>query len=118
SNEQFAVREEMSRWVGLEGVGLFDLPAAAGDMHFGLADFDGRELGSGVFENRIVGLTRLAGGQAIGHDCTGAVGEFFVVGIADVDNRVHIRAESWVLSAELAEDSVLSTQHSAPTIRA
>lgn len=43
--QQFAVRKEMRRGVGLEGVALLDLAAA--DMQFGFTDFDVEKLGGG-----------------------------------------------------------------------
>ena len=79
--------KEMSRGVGLERVGLLDFAASAGDMHFCLADLYSRKSSGSVLEDRIVGLTGLTGGEAISHDRTGAVGEFLVIGVADVENR-------------------------------
>src|SRR5262245_3110025 len=101
----------MGRRIGFEGVGLLDLAAAAWDMHFGLPDLNVRKLGSSFFENRIVGLAGLAGGQPIGHDCTGAIGEFFVVGVADVENSTHGWAGCFlsVWSAESQGMAQLST---------
>ncbi len=85
--KQFAVGKEMRRRICLEGVGLLDFAASARDVHFCLADFDVGKFGGDFFEDRIVGLAGLTGGEAIGHDRTGAVGEFLVIVVADVENR-------------------------------
>ena len=77
------MREEMSGGVRFKRVGFLDLTTAPRHMHLGLADFDLWELRSGRFKNRIVGLARLAGGKAVRDDRTGAVGEFFVIGVAE-----------------------------------
>ena len=87
--EQFAIGKKMCGGIGLERMGLLDLAAAAWDMHFGLADFNIRKVGGGRFEDRIIGFAGLAGRQPIGHDGTGAVGEFLIVGVADVLNGAH-----------------------------
>ena len=78
------MREEMSGGVCFKRVGFLDLTATPRHMHLGLADFDLGKLRSRRFKNRIVGLAGLAGGKAIRDDRTGAVGEFFVVGVVDV----------------------------------
>ena len=81
--------KEMGRRIGVERMTLLDLTAAAWHMHFGLPDLDARKFCGGFFENRIISLAGLAGGQSIGHDRTGTVGELFVVGVADVENGAH-----------------------------
>lgn len=84
------MREEMGGGVSFKYVGFLDLTASARDMHLGLADFDLRKLCRGRLQNRIVSLAGLTGGKAVSDDRTGAVGEFFVVGVADVfDDSAH-----------------------------
>lgn len=81
--------EEMRRRIGLERVGFLNFPAAARDMHFGLADLDRGELRRRLFQNGIVLFAGLAGGESIGHDGARALREFFIVGVADVENGAH-----------------------------
>ena len=59
--EQLAVGEKVCGGVGLECVALFDLAAAAGDMHLGLADFYAGKLGGGLLQDRVVGFAGLTG---------------------------------------------------------
>ena len=59
--EQLAVGKEVGCGVGLEGVALLNLAAAAWDMHLGLADFHVGKLGSRLFQDRVVGLAGRAG---------------------------------------------------------
>ena len=59
--EQLAIGKEVRRGVGLEGVALLNLAAAAWDMHLGLADFHVGKLGGGLFQDRVVGLAGLTG---------------------------------------------------------
>ena len=66
---------------------LLDFAASARDVHFCLAHFNVGKFCGDFFEDRIVGLAGLTGGEAIGHDRTGAVGEFLVIVVADVENR-------------------------------
>jgi hypothetical protein len=82
--EQLAVRKEVRRRVGLEGVGLLDLAASAWDMHLGLADFHVRKLGGGLFQDRVVGLAGFTGRKAVGDDRRGCVGELLVIFVSDV----------------------------------
>src|SRR5690348_4074553 len=106
------MRKEMSGGVCLERVGFLDLTTAAGHMHLGLADFDLGKFRSRRFKNGIVNLTGLAGGKAVRDDCTGAVGEFLVVGVADVENGAHTEVLSPELSAEYQDSaSALNAQH-------
>jgi len=55
-------------------------------MHLGLADFDIGKRSSGRFEDRIVGFAGLTSRQPISDNGSGAVGEFLIVGVADVLN--------------------------------
>jgi hypothetical protein len=82
--EQLAVGKEMRRGIGLEGVALLNLAAAAWDMHLGLADFHVGKLGGGLYQDRVVSNAGLAGGEAIGNDRRGRVGELLVVFVSDV----------------------------------
>ena len=59
--EQLAIGKEVRRGVGLEGVALLNLAAAARDVHLGLADFHVWELGGCLFQDRVVGLAGLTG---------------------------------------------------------
>ena len=43
----------MRRGVGLEGVALLDLAAAARNMHLGFADFDVGKLSGGLFQDGV-----------------------------------------------------------------
>ena len=52
--EQLAVGKEVGCGVGLEGVALLNLAAAAWDMHFGLADFYAGKFGGGFFQCGVV----------------------------------------------------------------
>lgn len=84
--KQFAFGKEVRRGVGLEGIALLDLAAAARDMHLGLADFDVGELGGSLYQDRIIGNAGIAGGEAIGDDRRGRVSELFVIFVSDVFN--------------------------------
>ena len=72
--------------VGLEGVALLNLAAAARDMHLGLADFHVGKLGGGLYQDRVVSNAGLAGGEAVSDDRRGRAGEFFVILVPDVFN--------------------------------
>ena len=74
----------MRRGIGLEGVALLNLAAAARDMHLGLADFHVGKLGGGFYQDRVVGDAGLAGGEAVGDDRRGRIGELLVVFVSDV----------------------------------
>ena len=82
--EQLAIGEEMRRGVGLEGVALLNLAAAAWDVHLGLADFHVGKLGGGLYQDRVVGKAGFAGREAVGDDRCGRTGEFLVVFVSDV----------------------------------
>ena len=74
----------MRRGVGLESVALLNFAAATRDMHLGLADFHVGKLGGGLFQDWVVGLAGFAGGQAVGDDRRGRVGELLVIFVSDV----------------------------------
>ena len=54
--EQLAIRKEMHRGVGLEGVAFLHLAAARWDVNLSFADFHIEKLGGGLFQDRIVSL--------------------------------------------------------------
>ncbi len=60
--EQLAIRKDMRRVVGLEGVVFLNLAAARWDVHLSFADFHIGKLGGGLFQDRVVSLAGLAGG--------------------------------------------------------
>ena len=59
--EQLAVGKEVGCGVGLEGVALLNLAAAAWDMHLGLADFYAGKFGGGLYQDRVVGHAGFTG---------------------------------------------------------
>ena len=61
AQEQCAIRKEVGRGVGFEGVAFLDLATAARDMHLGFADFHIGKLRRDFFEDRVVGLAGLTG---------------------------------------------------------
>ena len=63
--EQLAIGKEVGCGVGLEGVALLNLAAAAWDVHFGLADFHVWKFGGGLFQDRVVGLAEFTGRKAV-----------------------------------------------------
>ena len=76
--------KEVRGGVGLEGMALFNLSAAARDMHLRFTDFYIGKLGGDFFQNGVVGLAGFTGRKAIGDDRGGCVGEFLVVFVSDV----------------------------------
>ena len=95
----------MSRGVGFEGVALLDLSTAAWDMHFGFADFHVRKLDSDLLQDRIVGFTGLAGGQAVCDDRCRRICKFLIIVIPHVLNGSrHKVVKSKVRKSERLED--------------